>query len=59
MTKTALKLFMLRHSKGGAIVKDSDGNTLYFHDKMIAKSNRKGDQVVTYGPDHRKYKGGN
>ena len=59
MNKSALKLFMLRYSKGGAIVKDSDGNPLYFNDKMIAKANRKGDQVVTYGPDHRKYKGGN
>ena len=58
MSKTALKLFMLRHSKGGALVKDSEGNPLYFHDKMIAKRSRKDNQVVTYGPDHRKYKGG-
>ena len=50
---------MLRYSKGGAIVKDSDGNPLYFNDKMIAKANRKDNQEVTYGPDHRKYKGGN
>jgi hypothetical protein len=55
MTKTALKLFMLKHSKGGAIVKDDDGNPLTFHDKMIAKASRVGKQVVTYGPDHRKY----
>ncbi len=58
MTKTALKLFMLKHSKGGAIVKDDDGNPLTFQDKMIAKASRVGKQVVTYGPDHRKYKGG-
>jgi len=57
MNKTALKLFVLRHGKGGAIVKDSEGNPLYFHDKMIAKSQRKEGQVISLGPDHRRYKG--
>lgn len=57
MNNTALKLFMLRQSKNGAIVKDNDGNPLTFHDKMIAKASKVDKQVVTYGPDHRKYKG--
>lgn len=58
MNKQALKLFVLRHSKGGAVVKDEHGNPIYYHDKMIAKQSRKGNQVVSYGPDHNKYKGG-
>ena len=36
MTK-ALKLFVIRNGKGGAIVKGDDGVPLYFSDKMIAK----------------------
>ena len=58
MNKQALKLFVLRHSKGGAVVKDSEGNPIYYNDKMVAKKNRKDNQVVSYGPDHNKYKGG-
>lgn len=59
MNKSALKLFMLRHSKGGAVVTDGDGKPRYFNDKQIAKSCRIDNQVVSYGPDHRKYKGDN
>ena len=57
MTKTALKLFVLRHRKGGAIVTDEQGNPVYYNDKQVAKNNRKGEQVVSLGPDHRRYKG--
>jgi rRNA processing protein Gar1 len=58
MNKSALKLFVLRHSKGGAVVKGEDGKPIYFNDKMIAKQNRKEGQVVSFGPDHNKFKGG-
>jgi hypothetical protein len=57
--KNALKLFVLRHGKGGAIVKGDDGKPLYFTDKQLAKRARGDNQVVSYGPDHRKYKGDN
>lgn len=57
MTKTALKLFVLRHRKGGAIVTDEQGKPVYYSDKQVAKNNRKGEQVVSLGPDHRRYKG--
>lgn len=58
MKKSALKLFVMRHRKGGAIVTDEQGNPVYFSDKQVAKANRKGEQVVSLGPDHRRYKGG-
>lgn len=54
------RLFMLRHDKGGAIIKDGSGQPLYFNDKMLAKKARGnyGDTaVVTFGPDHKRYKG--
>lgn len=56
MTK-ALKLFCLRNGKGGAVVKGEDGNPLYFSDKMIAKKARVDGQVVSFGPDHKRFKG--
>jgi hypothetical protein len=55
----ALKLFVLRHGKGGAIVKGDDGKPLYFTDKQHAKKARGDNQVVSYGPDHRKFRGDN
>ena len=57
MTKPALKLFVLRQKKGGAIVTDEQGKPVYYSDKQVAKNNRKGEQVVSLGPDHRRYKG--
>ena len=56
MTK-ALKLFVIRNGKGGATVKGDDGVPLYFSDKMIAKQSKQAGQVVSYGPDHSKFKG--
>jgi hypothetical protein len=52
MSKTTLKLFMLRHGQGGAIVTGDDGKPLFYSDKMIAKAARKDGQVVSLGPDH-------
>ena len=54
--KPVLKLYMLRHGRGGKVVKGEDGETLYFHDKQLAKQARKEGQVVSFGIDHRKYK---
>jgi hypothetical protein len=51
------RLFMLRHGRGGQPVKDEQGQVIYFNDKMIAKKARLEDQVVSYGPDHKLYKG--
>ena len=42
--KRALKLFMLRHGKGGAV------------DKQLAKQARQEGHVVSFGIDHNKYK---
>lgn len=53
----ALKLFMLRHGKGGAPVVDADGNVIYYSNKAVAKQNRGDKQVVSYGIDHQKYRG--
>ena len=55
MRKKALKLFVIRHRKGGATVDGEDGNPIYYYDKQIAKQNRKEGQVVSYGIDHHKY----
>jgi hypothetical protein len=52
MSKSALKLFMLRHGQGGAIVTGDDGKPLFYSDKMVAKAARKDGQVVSLGPDH-------
>jgi len=51
------RLFMLRHNKGGAVVTGADGKPLYFGDKQSAKKARKDNQVVSFGPDHNKFKG--
>ena len=56
---TMKRLFILRYGKGGAVV-TSNGVPLYFDHKPDAKWAR--DQlgtptVVSYGPDHHKYKG--
>lgn len=51
------RLFVLRHGKGGAYVKGDDGLPLYFPDKQSAKQARKDGQVVSFGPDHDKFKG--
>lgn len=51
------RLFVLRHSKGGAIIKDSANRPLYFENKMVAKAARDqfgGTTVVSLGPDHKR-----
>jgi len=55
MAKQNLKLFMLRHEQGGNAVKDDSGEIIHYSNKMTAKKNRKGNQVVSYGVDHRRY----
>ena len=52
------RLFMLRNKNDNTLVKDENGNDLYFNNKMIAKQHRQVGQVVTYGIDHNRYKGG-
>ena len=54
---TMKRLFMLRHGKGGAIVRGDDGNPLFYSSKPDAKKARKDGQVVSFGPDHNKFKG--
>jgi hypothetical protein len=57
------RLFVLRHSKGGAIIKESNGQPMYFGSKPEAKEARNlinqhsGNAVVSEGPDHRLFKG--
>ena len=51
------RLFVLRHSKSGAVVKNDSGSPLYCASKPDAKKTRTDGQVVSYGPDHRKFKG--
>ena len=46
---------MLRQHQGGVPVRDKNGDIIFYSDKQVAKSNRKGNQVVSYGFDHRKY----
>lgn len=55
MTKATLKLFMLRQHQGGVPVRDEKGDIIYYSDKKVAKKARVGNQVVSYGIDHRKY----
>ena len=55
MTKSALKLFVLRYIKGGAIVTGDDGKPLFFSNKKAAKAIRNKDMKVSYGPDHNKF----
>jgi hypothetical protein len=54
------RLFVLRYGKGGSLVKGDDGVPLYFANKPEAKKVRDviKDAVVSYGPDHVKYKPG-
>jgi hypothetical protein len=49
------RLFMLRHGKGGAVVLDDNKQPVYFSNKMEAKAQRKDNQVVSIGPDHKQY----
>jgi|AntAceMinimDraft_6_1070360.scaffolds.fasta_scaffold60536_2 hypothetical protein len=54
------RLFMLRHSKGGSVVLKEDKTTMFFSTKPEAKVVRDmlgGTTVVTYGTDHKLYKG--
>lgn len=54
------RLFVLRHNKGGAIVKGADSQPMYFKTKQDAKRARDvigGTTVVSYGIDHKRYKG--
>ena len=55
MTKATLKLFMLRQHQGGVPVRDKNGDIIFYSDKQVAKKSRVGNQVVSYGFDHRKY----
>ena len=55
MTKSMLKLFMLRQHQGGVPVRDEKGDIIYYSDKKVAKKDRVGNQVVSYGIDLRKY----
>lgn len=47
------RLFTLRQNKGGPLVQP----VVYFDNKMAAKAARVGTHVVSFGPDHRLYKG--
>lgn len=51
-----LKLFCLRYGKGGRMVCDRKNAILFYNNKMVAKSYRLDGIVVSYGPDHKKYK---
>jgi len=55
MNKSALKLFMLRYIKSGAIVTGDDGKPLFFSHKGAAKAVRTKDMKVSFGPDHHKF----
>ena len=55
MTKSALKLFVLRYIKSGAIVNGDNGKPLFFSNKGSAKAQRTKDMKVSYGPDHNKF----
>ena len=52
------RLFMLRNTDNNTLVKGDDDNVLYFNNKVEAKRHRQVGQVVTYGIDHNRYKGG-
>lgn len=52
------RLYRLRYSKRGAVVKDAGGRPIYFDDKASAKSLRDqmgGATVVSLGPDHKQF----
>ena len=46
---------MLRTHQGGVPVRDDKGDIIFYSDKQVAKKSRVGNQVVSYGFDHRKY----
>ena len=50
---TAKRLFMLRNKNNNTLVKDENGNDLYFNNKITAKQYRQVGQVVTYGRGYR------
>jgi len=54
--RMSMRLFMLRDKQGGRPVKDENGNVIFYSNKAVAKQNRVGNQVVSYGVDHRKFK---
>jgi hypothetical protein len=53
---------MLRRGKSGSPVKGEDGAVMYFGNKMEAKKARgnpeNSELVVSFGPDHNKFKHG-
>ena len=54
-----MRLFVLRHNKGGAVVTGADKQPMYFDSKPKAKKARDeigGDAVVSRGPDNRNVK---
>jgi hypothetical protein len=54
------RLFILRRGKSGAVIKDDDGQVMYFGSKPEAKAARNsigGNTVVSVGIDHKLYKG--
>lgn len=51
------RLFIIREGKNGKPLRDESGKVVYFNDKMLAKRQRDEGQVVSYGPDHKLYKG--
>lgn len=58
---TMKRLFMLRHSKGGAVLLGDDKSPVCFPNKRAAKVARDslgGNVVVTLGIDHRLYNKG-
>jgi len=48
---------MLRYGKKGNVVRNFIGRPYYFRSKEDAKTARQFGQVVSYGPDHKLYKG--
>jgi hypothetical protein len=54
------RLFIIRRGKRGEPVRDDDHSILSFPSKPLAKQVRDqlgGEYVVSYGPDHHKFKG--
>ena len=59
METKPLKLFFLRYGKGGGyVIDEGTGKPVHFNNKKTAKLHRKDNMVVTYGSDHKKFKGG-
>jgi hypothetical protein len=53
------RLFILRRGKGGPVIRNDEGQPMYFSTKPEAKQTRDtiGNAVVSIGPDHKLYKG--